>query len=186
MRIVVDLQGAQREASRSRGIGRYRGFELLEKGQGAEEHLILEFHGDTNRTYLTGISMGGYGSWHLAEKYPDKFAAMVVICGGIHPPEATLKNHPELVKFSPRDGPNAYADVAAKVGKVPVWIFHGSDDNIVPVVESQRMADAMKTIGAEVHYTEYPGVKHVSWDKAYDEPKLYPWLYSKTLADRQK
>jgi predicted peptidase len=145
-----------------------------------------EFHGDTNRTYLTGISMGGYGSWYLAQKYPHTFAALVIICGGIHPPVATLKSHPELVKFSPPDGPNAYADAAAKVGKVPVWIFHGGDDNIVPVVESQRMADAMKTIGAEVHYTEYPGVKHVSWDKAYDEPKLYPWLYSKTLADRGK
>jgi len=145
-----------------------------------------EFHGDTNRTYLTGISMGGYGSWYLAQKYPHTFAAMVVICGGIHPPVATLKAHPELVKFSPPDGPNAYADAAAKIGKVPVWVFHGADDNIVPVVESQRMADAMKAVGAEVHYTEYPGVKHVAWDKAYDEPKLYPWLYSKTLADRQK
>ncbi len=145
-----------------------------------------EFHGDTNRTYLTGISMGGYGSWYLAQKYPHTFAAMVVICGGIHPPVATLKAHPELVNFSPPDGPSAYADAAAKIGKVPVWVFHGADDNIVPVVESQRMADAMKTVGAEVHYTEYPGVKHVSWDKAYDEPKLYPWLYSKTLADREK
>jgi predicted peptidase len=145
-----------------------------------------EFHGDPQRTYLTGISMGGYGSWHLAEKYPGKFAAMVVICGGIHPPEATLKAHPELAKYSPADGPKAYAEAAARVGKIPVWIFHGADDNIVPVAESQRMAEAMKAIGAEVHYTEYSGIKHVSWDKAYDEPKLYPWLYSKTLADRQK
>lgn len=145
-----------------------------------------EFHGDTNRTYLTGISMGGYGSWYLAQEYPHTFAAMVIICGGIHPPVATLKAHPELVKFSPPDGMKAYAEAAAKIGKVPVWVFHGTDDNIVPVVESQRMADAMKTIGAEVHYTEYPGVKHVAWDKAYDEPKLYPWLYSKTLADREK
>ena len=48
------------------------------------------------------------------------------------------------------------------------------------------MVEAMKAVGAEVHYTEYPGVKHVSWDKAYDEPKLYPWLYSKTLANRPK
>jgi predicted peptidase len=145
-----------------------------------------EFHGDPQRTYLTGISMGGYGSWHLAEKYPDKFAAMAVICGGIHPPEATLKAHPELVKFSPPDGPKAYADAAAQVGKMPVWIFHGADDNIVPVTESQRMVEAMKAVGAEVHYTEYPGVKHVSWDKAYDEPKLYPWLFSKSLASKPK
>jgi predicted peptidase len=145
-----------------------------------------EFHGDTQRTYLTGISMGGYGSWHLAEKYPDKFAAMVVICGGVHPPAATLKMHPELANFSPPDGPKAYTDAAAKVGKLPVWIFHGADDNVVPVAESQQMVEAMKAVGAEVHYTEYPGVKHVSWDKAYDEPKLYPWLYSKTLANRPK
>jgi predicted peptidase len=145
-----------------------------------------EFHGDPQRTYLTGISMGGYGSWHLAEKYPNTFAAMVVICGGIHPPEATLRAHPELAKYAPADGPKAYAEAATRVGKIPVWIFHGADDNIVPVVESRRMADAMKAIGAEIHYTEYPGVKHLSWDKAYDEPKLYPWLYSKTLADRQK
>jgi predicted esterase len=145
-----------------------------------------EFHGDTNRTYLTGISMGGYGSWYLAQKYPNTFAALVIVCGGIHPPAATLKAHPELVNFSPPDGPKAYTDAAAKIGKVPVWIFHGADDNIVPVVESQRMADAMKAVGAEVHYTEYSGVKHVAWDKAYDEPKLYPWLYSKTLADRER
>jgi predicted peptidase len=145
-----------------------------------------EFHGDPRRTYLTGISMGGYGSWHLAQKYPGKFAAMVVICGGIHPPEATLKAHPELVKFAPPDGPKAYAEAAARIGKIPVWIFHGADDNIVPVAESQRMAEAMKAVGAEVRYTEYPGVRHVSWDKAYDEPKLYPWLFSKSLANRPK
>jgi predicted peptidase len=145
-----------------------------------------EFHGDPQRTYLTGISMGGYGSWHLAQKYPGKFAAMVVICGGIHPPEATLKAHPELVKLAPPDGPKAYAEAAARIGKMPVWIFHGADDNIVPVAESQRMAEAMKAVGAEVRYTEYPGVKHVSWDKAYDEPKLYPWLFSKSIANTPK
>lgn len=145
-----------------------------------------EFHGDPQRTYLTGISMGGYGSWHLAQKYPGKFAAMVVICGGIHPPEATLKAHPELVKLAPPDGPKAYAEAAARIGKMPVWIFHGADDNIVPVAESQHMAEAMKAVGAEVRYTEYPGVKHVSWDKAYDEPKLYPWLFSKSIANTPK
>ena len=140
-----------------------------------------EFHGDTSRTYLTGLSMGGYGTWYLAQKYPGRFAALVVICGGIHPPAATLKAHPELIKWAPEDGPKSYAEAAARVGKVPVWIFHGADDEIVPVTESQRMQAAMKQIGAEVHYTEYPGVKHVSWDKAYDEPKLFPWLFSKSL-----
>ena len=141
-----------------------------------------EFHGDPDRTYVTGLSMGGYGTWHLAEKYPHKFAALVVICGGIRPPPATLKAHPELAKWFSADEPKSYSDAAAKVGKIPVWIFHGADDDIVPVTESRRMYAAMKEIGDEVHYTEFPGIKHVSWDKAYDDEKLFTWLFSKTLA----
>jgi predicted peptidase len=140
-----------------------------------------EFHGDVQRTYLTGISMGGFGTWHLAEKYPGHFAALVVICGGIRPPEHARKAIPELVKLTPPDSPKSYIEAATRVGKVPVWIFHGAADDIVPVTESQRMNAAMRQIGAEVHYTEYPGVGHRSWDKAYDEPKLFPWLFSKTL-----
>ena len=152
----------------------------------ALEGATKEFHGDTRRTYLTGLSMGGYGTWHLAEKYPGRFAALVVICGGIHPPAASLKAYPELAKLAPPDEPKSYSDAAARVRKTPVWIFHGADDDIVPVTESQRMYAAMKEIGAEVHYTEYPGVRHVSWDKAYDEPKLFPWLFSKSLATKPK
>jgi predicted peptidase len=72
------------------------------------------------------------------------------------------------------------------VGNVPVWIFHGAIDDIVPVAESQRMYAAMKKVGTDVHYTEYPGVRHMSWVKAYDEPKLFPWLFSKSLATNPK
>ena len=147
---------------------------------------IKEFHGDIRRTYLTGLSMGGYGTWYLAEKYPGRFAALIVICGGIRPPAATLKAHPELAKWTPADDPKSYADAAAKVGNTPVWIFHGADDDIVPVSESQRMYAAMKAIGSDVHYTEFPGIRHDSWDKAYDEPKLFPWLFSKSLEVKAK
>jgi predicted peptidase len=150
------------------------------------EEASKEFRGDSQRTYLTGISMGGFGAWHLAEKYPGRFAALVVICGGIHPPAHAINAIPELVKFAPPDSPKSYADAAARVGKVPVWIFHGADDKIIPATESQRMSEAMKQIGAEVHYTEYPGVGHASWDKAYDEPKLFPWLFSKSLSTPTK
>jgi len=143
-----------------------------------------EFHGDPERTYLTGISMGGYGSWHLAEKYPRKFAAMIVICGGIRPTAATLKAHPDLAKWSPADDPKSYSAAAAKIGKTPVWIFHGADDDIVPITESRQMYAAMKEVGAEAHYTEYPNIKHVSWDKAYDDEKLFPWLFSKSLGPK--
>jgi predicted peptidase len=145
-----------------------------------------EFHGDTERIYLTGLSMGGFGSWHLAQKYPGRFAALVVICGGIRPPLGALSAYPELAKVTPPDSPKSYSDAAMRVGKIPVWIFHGAADAIVPVTESQRMSEAMKAIGAEVHYTEYPNVGHASWDKAYDEPKLFPWLFSKSLVASSK
>jgi predicted peptidase len=142
---------------------------------------IKEFHGDVRRTYLTGLSMGGYGSWYLAEKYAGKFAALIIICGGIRPPAAALKAEPELVKWTPADAPKSYADAAAKVGNTPVWIFHGAEDDSVPVIESQRMYAAMKAIETDVHYTEFHGMGHAVWDKAYDEPELFPWLFSKSL-----
>jgi predicted peptidase len=145
-----------------------------------------EFDGDPQRTYLTGLSMGGYGTWRLAEEYPGRFAALVVICGGIRPPAAALKSFPGLAKVTPPDDPKSYSDAAANVGNIPVWIFHGAEDDIVPVIESQRMYNAMKQVGTDVHYTEYPGVKHLSWVKAYDEPKLFPWLFSKSLATNPK
>jgi len=143
-----------------------------------------EFHGDTYRTYLTGLSMGGYGAWHLAQKHPGTFAALVVICGGIRPPLAVLNAYSELARVTPPDSPGTYLAAAKLVGKTPVWIFHGAEDDIVPVTESQRMAEAMKQIGAEVHYTEYPGVGHPCWNKAYQDPKLFPWLFSKSKSLR--
>jgi predicted peptidase len=145
-----------------------------------------EFRGDTQRTYLTGLSMGGYGAWHLAQTYPGRFAALVVICGGIRPRASVLKAYPDLNKVILPDSPNSYKAAAERIGKVPVWIFHGGADDIVPVTESQHMYEAMKTVGAEAHYTEYPGVGHAAWNKAYDEPKLFPWLFTKSLDARRK
>jgi len=145
-----------------------------------------EFDGDPQRTYLTGLSMGGYGAWLLAENYSGRFAALVVVCGGIRPPTRALKANPTLAQFTPPHDPKSYSDAAAKIGNVPVWIFHGADDDIVPVTESQKMFAAMKKISTDVHYTEYPAVRHQSWVKAYDEPNLYAWLYSKSLATNPK
>ncbi len=110
---------------------------------------IKEFDGDAQRTYLTGLSMGGYGCWRLAENNPGRFAALIVICGGIRPPAAALKAYPDLVKLTPPDDPKSYSDAAAKVGNVPVWIFHGAADKIVPVTESQRMFAAMKKVSSD-------------------------------------
>jgi predicted peptidase len=139
------------------------------------------FKGDPKRTYLTGLSMGGFGSWYIAARHPGKFAAVVPICGGIVLTEHTRQMHPELVKDSYPDDPKSYADVAQKIGKTPVWIFHGGADDTVPVDGSRKLSDALKAAGGNVRYTEYPGVGHNSWDKAYAEPQLMPWLLSNSL-----
>jgi predicted peptidase len=131
-----------------------------------------EFHGDPQRVYLTGLSMGGYGTWYLAANYPGRFAAIAPICGGILMPDLARKESPDDTK--------PYTEAASKIGKgTPTWIFHGGDDPVVPPTESQRMAAAMKALGGDVRYTEYPGVGHNSWEKAYAEPELFTWMLSK-------
>jgi predicted peptidase len=130
---------------------------------------MKEFNGDARRVYLTGISMGGYGSFAIAAKHPTLWAAIAPICGGVVPPRGA--NIPGL------DLPaEPYKATAEKIGKTPVWIFHGAVDSIVPVTESQKMNEALKAAGGVVQYTEYPGVDHNSWDKAYADPELIRWM----------
>jgi len=108
----------------------------------------------------------------MAGKYPGRFAAIAPICGGILMPDISRQQSPDDLK--------PYTDAAKKIGaNTPTWIFHGGDDSVVPVAESRRMNDAMKALGGEVHYTEYPGINHNSWDKAYAEPELITWMLSK-------
>jgi len=140
---------------------------------------IHEFHGDPGRLYLSGISMGGYATWDLAAKYPGRFAAYVPICGGIRDPADFSRLHVAVVDDPSVSDP--YAETARRVGKTPVWIFHGADDDTVPVEESRKMAAALRAAGASVRYTEYPGVGHESWDRAYAEPGLIDWLLAQHL-----
>jgi predicted peptidase len=140
---------------------------------------IKEFHGDRKHVYLTGLSMGGFGTWELAARNPGRFAAIVPICSGVQP----QKDWPQL-RVTLIDDPkitDPFAEVARRIGKTPVWMFHGDADSAVPVEQSRHMAEALKAVGADFKYTEYPGVDHNSWDKAYAEPELVPWLLSKSL-----
>jgi len=131
---------------------------------------MKEFHGDPRRTYLTGFSMGGYGTWAIAAEYPNRFAAIAVVCGGIE--------WPTPVRISD-EGP--YAAIARKIAGIPVWVFHGNADRNVFVTESREMVKLLRELHADVRYTEYDGVAHESWDRAYDEPELPLWLFSKSL-----
>jgi len=134
-----------------------------------------EFRGDKDRTYLTGLSMGGYETWHLAAKYSGRFAAIVPICGGILMPDAS--------RALSASNLTPYVETAKMIGgKTPTWIFHGADDHVVPVAESRRMNAAMRSMGAEVRYTEYAGIGHDCWKNAYDDPDLFAWMFSKSLS----
>jgi len=149
--------------------------EMEAQALAALKNSTKEFKGDPDRTYLTGLSMGGYGTWSLAYKYPTMFAALAPICGGVKP-----MGKAPVDPGNPFADPNIdpYAALAKKIGKTPVWIFHGAADNVVPVIESQKVNDALNAAGANVKYTEYAGVGHNSWDRAYAEAELMPWLLS--------
>lgn len=118
---------------------------------------------DTNRIYLTGLSMGGYGTWSLATTYPERFAAAAPICGG----EGSIG-----VVLSAANKTKAPA-----LKTLPVWAFHGGKDNVVSVHESERMVDILKKAGdADVKLTIYPEATHNSWTETYNNPELYEWF----------
>lgn len=139
------------------------------------DRTVRDYGADPDRIYLTGMSLGGYGTWHFALAWPDRFAAIVPVCGGIVKPETAVN-----VRQSPITSgqPDPYAFTARRVAHLPVWIFHGSDDPIIPVSESRRMRDELQKLGARPRYTEYPGVGHGSWDNAYGEEELWRWLFA--------
>ncbi len=135
-----------------------------------------EFGGDPQRTYLTGLSMGGYGTWEIAASQPQRFAAIVPICGAIHPPPNP--DYTALRVAQVLDAADPYAELASRLRDVPVWIFHGEKDKVVPPDDSRKAYAALKASGADVRYTEFPGVDHFSWDPAYNTPELWDWLFA--------
>jgi predicted peptidase len=140
----------------------------------ALDDAIREFDGDPQRVYLTGMSLGGYGVWHLALAHPDRFAALVPVCGGIAPAESASS-----VRQSPLTAYalDPYRFTAHALRHIPAWIFHGAADATIPPDESRRMHDALRNEHADVRYTEYADVGHDSWTRAYTEPELWRWLF---------
>ncbi|MDZ7267473.1 MAG: prolyl oligopeptidase family serine peptidase [candidate division KSB1 bacterium] len=146
----------------------------------ALDKTLQEFNGDARRVYLTGLSMGGYGTWYLASRHPEKFAALAPVCGGIIPPPGRLLPL-HARNLIPADRP--YETIARKIGKTPVWIFHGEADPVIPVAESRAMTAALQALGGRVRYTEYPGVGHNAWDQAYADTAFWSWLFAQTRAN---
>lgn len=131
-------------------------------------HEERAFHTDPRRVYLTGLSLGGNGTWYLAYHHPDRFAAIVPVCGFV----SAIHDHPAVAPDA-----DPYAGVAVRIARVPSWIIHGGDDHVVPVEELRHMAAALKSAGADVHYNELAGVDHPSWVPGYADPALPEWLF---------
>ena len=122
------------------------------------DKIEAQYRVDPKRIYVTGLSLGGFGSFDLAATYPQRFAAIAPLSGGEDP------------------------DIAERLKTVPTWIFHGAEDGVVPSSYSTDIADKMKAEGAtEVKLTIYPGVGHEKWDVTYSDPALYDWFLQHAL-----
>ena len=115
---------------------------------------ISNYSIDTNRIYITGLSMGGFGTFDAISRYPDLFAAAVPVCGGGDTTKAELISH------------------------IPIWIFHGAKDDTVNLVFSQNMVTALTKSGANPGFTQYPEAGHFSWIAAYSDSMMMAWLFS--------
>ena len=140
----------------------------------ALQQTMRDFHVDPNRIYLTGLSMGGHGTWYVAYRHPELFAAVVPICGWVREWPQFKGSLPAV----PGDSAGVMPALAQRLAKVSVWIFHGEMDQVVPVNGSREPAAALKAAGADVHYTELLGLNHNSWDAAYASEEFRNWLFA--------
>lgn len=136
-----------------------------------------EFNGDSRRTYLVGGSMGGHGAYHLAQLQRDRWAGLVVTCASPRLPEWRLS---EVGLPSPGHSAEPFLTTALGLAGLPTWIFHGAEDQTVPVSEARELVAAFDSVGSPVRYTEYPGVGHGSCSRAFREPGLWSWLLAQT------
>jgi predicted peptidase len=107
---------------------------------------------DPDRIYVTGLSMGGYGAWHLAMVFPHRFAALVPISGGATPSGMCALRH------------------------LPIWVFHGARDDVIKLDRSEELVERLKRCNGNVRFTVYPDAGHDAWTRTYDNPELYDWL----------
>ncbi|WP_422931047.1 family 16 glycoside hydrolase [Singulisphaera sp. PoT] len=120
------------------------------------DDVLANYKGDGERVVLTGYSMGGSGSWGLVASRPERFRAVVPVCG---------KGKPET---------------AASFRSMPIWIVVGDEDKLETVQNARAMADTLKTVGSFPRHTEFRGVEHNSWDRAYNDPTLIDWLLAQS------
>jgi poly(3-hydroxybutyrate) depolymerase len=151
--------------------------DMMTMAMEALDQETIEFHADTARTYLTGLSLGGYGAWEIARTYPKRWAAIAIAASGIFWSYAPERWH---------EATTLPAEYAHAVGRTPIWAFHGSDDPVVPVREDELMYAALKASGGHIRYWVYQGLRHDCWFRAFTEPDLPRWLLSHRLDPKQE
>ncbi|MGH8054081.1 MAG: prolyl oligopeptidase family serine peptidase [Stenotrophomonas sp.] len=134
-----------------------------------------EFDTDPARIYLSGISMGGYGTWELALSRPTQFAAVVPICGALLAPRAERTG---LIVDQVAGLADPYTAVASRLHGVPVWMFHGALDALVLPHDDRAIAQASDKLQAGFRYTEYPDTQHNAWDPTYRNPAMWEWMFA--------
>ncbi|MFJ9249919.1 prolyl oligopeptidase family serine peptidase [Streptomyces sp. NPDC101776] len=116
------------------------------------EEVLAHHRIDEDRVYCTGLSMGGTGTWALAARFPNRFAAVLPICGSWMP------------------------EIAPRIAELPVWTFHGEEDSSILIQHTEQIVGALRELGSPVRFTRYPGVGHDSWTRTYDNPEVYEWM----------
>lgn len=124
------------------------------------DDVLAKYNVDQDRVYLTGLSMGGFGTWEWATRNPERFAAIAPMCGG---------------------GNTA---LARRIAKMPIWVFHGDADPTVNVKNSDSMVEALKAAGNDIKYTRYPGVGHDCWTQSYNNKELFEWFLQHKRGDQ--
>ncbi len=126
------------------------------------DDIIENYNVDENRIYITGLSMGGYGTWKMANEIPERLAAIIPICG--------------------------WGDswTICEISDLPVWAFHGAKDNVVNPQKSKELVDALIACKGNAKLTIYPEANHDSWTQTYDNPEIYDWLLKQTKDQRRK
>jgi len=150
--------------------------EMLNLAMASLDQEAEEFHADPARTYLTGLSLGGYGAWELARTHPKRWASIAIAASGV------------FWSYAPdrwREASTLPGEYARAVGRTPVWVFHGSMDPVVPPREDELMFEAFKAAGGHVRFWLYQGLAHDCWHRAFNEPELPRWLLAHRLDPRE-
>lgn len=143
-------------------------------------HVEQDFATDPDRIYLTGVSSGGKAAWHALYRYPERFAAALIVCGLVRPIRENGRLAPDPDPVVPDADGDPSEQLARRLRRMPLWTFHGDIDPVFPVEDARRVMAALSQVAAPVRYTELAGFGHDVWDIAYYSEEVADWLFAQS------